>query len=593
MSIQIKAIGLYNNKNEFHLLKFTLNTPNIITGDKDTGKSSVLAIINYCLCGNNSIGIKDKVLALVEFYGLHLVNIDTEEEMLVIRQKPKTQGNVSDIYYMCEGKELEFPQDIIKEVQRYDHENVRARLGYFIGLEPDFYMEDEAVSIRHPLSLNFLSYSDLADESVCFHEQNSFFHFKGFKDFFPYFLGTETIELARDRQEIRTLKREIYNLKNQKRDIETFQSKVDSDSTFNNIRNTFQLSTIEDILKFNLDDLTQKFGKKYQNLDKQLQKSIAKIRILEKRKNSLENFQEIAKLKSNTVVVASDETLKLKQCPICAHKIEENTLVLDELQKDIQIITGYANSTEGDIEGISLSIAEEKKLRDQLEKQLLELPLMNDSHDVSELIFCAEFIGKIRQFFKGQPDISFLVSELEDKGNDLKLLKEKISKRELDPKNGKIIDDISRDITNMLKNILNSEQEVNVYLDINRLLPIENGQQGSGGTSHKISRQIAVYLALHKYFIEHKRPIPRFLIIDQFSQANSGASIDDTQTIVSILKNIFKIEGLQPIILEHIDYSEKNQDFREYVIQKWKTKESGLLPSSWINEVQDDTMLLT
>ncbi|MDY6994833.1 MAG: hypothetical protein SVR94_19785, partial [Pseudomonadota bacterium] len=50
MSMQIKSIILYNGKQEKpRQLNFKLGTVNIITGSSNTGKSTIIPIIHYCL----------------------------------------------------------------------------------------------------------------------------------------------------------------------------------------------------------------------------------------------------------------------------------------------------------------------------------------------------------------------------------------------------------------------------------------------------------------------------------------------------------------------------------------------------------------
>jgi len=49
MSMQIKSISLYNSSGDIRSLSFKRGSVNIITGKSNTGKSSIIEIIDYCL----------------------------------------------------------------------------------------------------------------------------------------------------------------------------------------------------------------------------------------------------------------------------------------------------------------------------------------------------------------------------------------------------------------------------------------------------------------------------------------------------------------------------------------------------------------
>ncbi|MDU2065925.1 MAG: AAA family ATPase, partial [Sporomusaceae bacterium] len=49
MSFQIKSIALYNKNGEIRKIPFKIGQVNIITGKSNTGKSTIIDIIEYCL----------------------------------------------------------------------------------------------------------------------------------------------------------------------------------------------------------------------------------------------------------------------------------------------------------------------------------------------------------------------------------------------------------------------------------------------------------------------------------------------------------------------------------------------------------------
>ncbi|WP_157159049.1 DUF3732 domain-containing protein, partial [Brachyspira pilosicoli] len=121
--------------------------------------------------------------------------------------------------------------------------------------------------------------------------------------------------------------------------------------------------------------------------------------------------------------------------------------------------------------------------------------------------------------------------------------------------------------------------DANIYLDINRLIFIKDGDVMSGGASNIIIQKLSILLGLHQYFINRNRPVPSFLVIDQISQSNSGNTPEDEKTIKSILKVFYEIKNFQIILLEHVNY--EDEKFKNSVCENWYNGEK-LLPYDWI-----------
>ena len=94
------------------------------------------------------------------------------------------------------------------------------------------------------------------------------------------------------------------------------------------------------------------------------------------------------------------------------------------------------------------------------------------------------------------------------------------------------------------------------------------------------------FFALHKFFIERKRPVPRFLFIDQPSQIYFANTEDiDKQKVKEMYEFIFKrvaeLKGdLQVIIVDHADLSQDNHNFHEYLLEVWRDG-NKFIPENW------------
>ena len=108
------------------------------------------------------------------------------------------------------------------------------------------------------------------------------------------------------------------------------------------------------------------------------------------------------------------------------------------------------------------------------------------------------------------------------------------------------------------------------------------------------------HMALHKHFINEGRPVPRFVLLDQITQAFYPAEPvpddpmtdlpDDDQSRVramfALLARVAEelAPHLQIIVMDHARISEPW--FLQAVIADWHTGER-LIPGSWIEEPED------
>ena len=115
--------------------------------------------------------------------------------------------------------------------------------------------------------------------------------------------------------------------------------------------------------------------------------------------------------------------------------------------------------------------------------------------------------------------------------------------------------------------------------------PIPLASLGSG--ANWVGVHLITYFALHKSFIENKRPIPRFIFIDQPSQVffppENEKQGQDWESIKRLYQFIFdintKLNGqLQIIIVDHANLD--NKEFADAIIENWH-HDKNLIPSDW------------
>jgi hypothetical protein len=123
--------------------------------------------------------------------------------------------------------------------------------------------------------------------------------------------------------------------------------------------------------------------------------------------------------------------------------------------------------------------------------------------------------------------------------------------------------------------------------------PITMAKMGSG--ANWVGCHLIAHLGLHEWFVKQDRPVPRFLLLDQPTQAyfppdekvldRSVWELNDEDRIavIEMFRLIFSVvESLKPsfqvIITDHADLQE--QWFQDAVVERWRGGQF-LVPDSW------------
>ncbi|MCA1709370.1 MAG: DUF3732 domain-containing protein, partial [Actinobacteria bacterium] len=149
---------------------------------------------------------------------------------------------------------------------------------------------------------------------------------------------------------------------------------------------------------------------------------------------------------------------------------------------------------------------------------------------------------------------------------------------------------ISRDVTAIAQRLGLEHSADGVRVDANRLTVVADTAAGPayldaghiGSGLNWVGYHLAVYLALHRYFIERRRPVPRFVLIDQPSQAffppdrQTGGDLGEmNDTDREHTKDLYRLMydevaaqdgALQLIVLDHADFSD--EWFQDSVVQR-------------------------
>lgn len=161
---------------------------------------------------------------------------------------------------------------------------------------------------------------------------------------------------------------------------------------------------------------------------------------------------------------------------------------------------------------------------------------------------------------------------------------------------------IGRTMTDLAQRLELEHVENGVRLDLANLTVVTDTSKGPlplqriGSAANWIGYHLATHLALHQFFVENNRPVPRFLMIDQPTQAfypsdtakNEGKVSDADRVAVLAMFTVMRdlVEMLAPrmqiIVSDHADLTDEVW-FQDAVRHRWR-EGVRLIPAEWLED---------
>ncbi len=161
---------------------------------------------------------------------------------------------------------------------------------------------------------------------------------------------------------------------------------------------------------------------------------------------------------------------------------------------------------------------------------------------------------------------------------------------------------VGRTMTELAQQLGLEHVEDGVRLDLANLTVVTDTNTGPlplvriGSGANWVGYHLATHLALHKYFTENDRPVPRFLMIDQPTQAFSPSDVEknagtvndaDREAVLAMFRAMRDVaEELAPrmqiIVSDHANLVDEAW-FQDSVEHIWRGGEA-LVPAEWIQD---------
>ncbi|MCU0442340.1 MAG: DUF3732 domain-containing protein [Bacteroidia bacterium] len=585
MNFKINKIILWPKKEGLDRREISLSEDqiNVIVGDSQTGKSSIIPIIDYCLGSSKCAIPVGPIRDYTSWFGILVTHNNTQ--ILLARKEPGAHAATSEMYYE-EGKSVTIP-DRITDSNKRTNKQVVNRLNQLNKLPSLDFAEntaDKKVYEERPSFKDFLAFCFqpqhiIANPYTLFYKADTVEHRFKLTTIFPLALGlikNETLELEKRLKLLREeLKRLVGIIEDKQKIRKAWEVEVKAnyltaldlgilnDTPFPEDEWTLEnyvvyLQLIPERMKsFTLPKISEgvsnriiayksKIEKKEKDLLNDIDEKRFKLHQIKNFNNTSQDYRAAVNNQRGRLELAqngwlSDKISSANQCPVCGTNHESPN-------KDIQqLLTVY--------EGLSNKISQINSAKDILDKEvtLLEREILDMEKDVNGLRIeldgisrqneqierqrksietAYRYVGRIEQNLKNLDEISIdgsLYTETERLRKEIATILDQIEGLNNPKRYNDVMNRISQNITGY-KEILKVENHTNpTRLDIKELtLKISSFRSGRedylweiGSGSNWMGFHLSIILALHEFFLTLKsnNHTPSFIVFDQPSQA--------------------------------------------------------------------------
>jgi hypothetical protein len=605
--------------------------------------------MDYCF-GASECGIPEGIIRqTVEWVGVRLQI--SEGHVFVARRLPLNGKKASSDVFYAVAKEITLP-DYSSLEQTTNPKALEKLLTTHAGISQNIH-EPPPGQTRHPLTANirhalfycFQQQSEVISNRHLFHKQSEQWIPQTIKDTIPYFLGAvddehvaKMAELRRMRHEARSLERKLAEheavrgsgiSRAQSLIIEAVDLGLRPAGTTTSEweESVALLKNISSSPLPNEENEIIEEGDEFERLQENRQQLIYDVRRIkdqllaaqalssERQGYSREGEAQLARLRS-IQLFENNKGADHSSCPLCQSQLSDNQIppsISDlresalELETQIRSVEERSPQMEQVILTLESRLAEAKgKLKENRESiEVLQASNLRLQQLRDRAARRAHVLGRIGLYLESLPhleDTSNLKSAILSLKEQIEQLEEELSDEVVQDRIQSFLSNLSHDMSEWARELHLEHSEHPLRLDLKRLTVVADGDNGPipmermGSGENWVGYHLIAHFALHKWFVGHRRPVPRFLFIDQPSQVyfpedrDWAQSIEDTpgedrqavsRMYLLALKLIKQLApSLQIIMTDHANIDEKW--FQDCVIERWREGQK-LVPPEWAN----------
>ena len=573
LSFQIRDIVLYGHNSEMRRLEFALGRLNIITGASKTGKTALIAVLEYCF-GSQECQIPDGIMRrAVAWAGVRLAV--PEGDVFIARRLPALGRNSSSDVYYAVGNQIELP-GADQLMQTTNPDTLQDLLASHAGIGQNRHDPPTGQTrlplqarIVHALIYCFQHQTEIDSNRHLFHRQSDQWLPQAIKDTMPYFLGAVTDDYVANMDRLRRLRRELRGIQRKREEYEAVRGQGFSvaqgllaeatdlglsigqsvpetwDACLEALRGLNGASSVlEEEQAVVEGDEFRRLQAERDEITHELHSVRAQLEAARELTTDRHGFSQEAhaqslRLKSIELFTSQDDDEHRRtSCPLCqsslsssgvAPSIQEIQDSLERLDDQIRHVEDRTPQMEAVVTSLEAKQADIKsRLRDNREK--LEA-IQRESARLQEYrdrnARKAHISGRISLYLESVPQLddgSDLQRQIADLQAQVTRLEEELSDDTVQERVQSALSLISRDMSNWASDLQLEHAEFPIRLDLRRLTVVADGTEGPipmermGSGENWVGYHLIAHFALHHQFVERHRPVPRFIFIDQPSQ---------------------------------------------------------------------------
>jgi hypothetical protein len=524
-------------------------------------------------------------------------------------------------------------------------------LSRFTGIDPSVRLpvarsvRQLSPSVRHGLFFCLQEQNEVANQNLLFHGQSEEFHRPALRAMLPYFLGAVDPERAQREHQLKLLRRQLAEAQERQEAAQPFRhasgtaAALFAEAVEANLLDPAPsgrlLSHDEIVARLRLTEPPVPHAAPVTAEDplselnaarRDLRQAYAQTRV------RISNLKAIAREKDDFLGQVHEQHARLATlgllpqaraemppqqglCPVCGSHAPDAGQATQIMRQDLERLDAEMTTIGEATPDINARITEEEEaladLRSALARNQEEIEVFsagqrataqNDSQHRAAVVQgrISLFLDAMARHTQAPPavdrreELTVQIAELEDQlantvqedllSSHLSLVNQKIQAKAT-----------ALELEHHDEPIRLDPQALTLIADT-RPRPTKMSEMGSG--QNYLGYHIATMLSLHEWFAEINSPVPRFLILDQPSQAGFPDETRDGGfgTARATLLNLYKTihasvaalqGGFQVIVVEHADLDD--EPFRSAVRARWRRSNGeALVPEHWITYNTDE-----
>ena len=565
MSWQLIEILIYRpDHQEPRVVQLKQGEVNIITGSSHTGKTALIEVVNYCM-GSKVCQVPVGIIRDTACWFAIKLQMGTEI-FFIAREAPSAQRASDRVMLVPATIEQRFMLSDIRQTTNV--KDAIVRLSRMLGIEANLIdVEDDATrtrhaaTLRHALPFVFQPQFVVANPSILFGNVEDAWRQRALRDTFPFFLGAlaenelnlewELGEAERDQKRAQRHLDEMLALRAQGYErAKTLAEEARSANFDVPLELPDDLTELHRMLReivvSPLAAVQPADASRFDVLRRQWEQERDTALTLFRQ---IQTAEELSGLADQFGAMSGRHTSSLKAlnllpgppesgsvCPVCEQPVSapnDTVSTIRDLTRSVEQQLALGAAPQHDLTGRI------RELRDQREsaiqrKRDLEVAIeavRRESRQASELLSAnerkARVLGRLELYLESATESDETTSarvRLAAVKRTAQELAARLNATAKAQRQKNALERISELMAEMSRELDLEHKDAPLALDLDRLtvrVRLEGGtismaEVGSG--ANWVGYHLLALLALHRYFLEHQRPIPAFLMLDQPSQ---------------------------------------------------------------------------